>query len=87
LQSSGVSRVIVAGVATLGTVLSTARWAYDVGYEVTVCADACDDPDPQATWGTHMTKAAITGGSGAQMGAHIARGCSLVLGCARSANV
>jgi nicotinamidase-related amidase len=49
LQSSGVGRVIVAGVATSGgTVLSTARWAYDVGYEVNVCADACDDPDPRA---------------------------------------
>jgi nicotinamidase-related amidase len=48
LQSSGVGRVIVAGVATSGTVLSTARWAYDVGYEVIICADACADPDPQA---------------------------------------
>ncbi|WP_322752515.1 hypothetical protein [Frankia sp. Cas3] len=27
--------------------LSTARWAYDIGYEVALCADACDDPDPQ----------------------------------------
>ncbi len=48
LQASGVGRVIVAGVATSGTVLSTARWAFDVGYEVTICADACDDPDPHA---------------------------------------
>ena len=48
LQASGVGRVIVAGIATSGTVLSTARWAFDVGYEVTLCADACDDPDPQA---------------------------------------
>jgi nicotinamidase-related amidase len=48
LQASGVGRVIIAGVATSGTVLSTARWAFDVGYEVTVCADACADPDPQA---------------------------------------
>ena len=48
LQASGVGRVIVAGVATSGTVLSTARWAFDVGYEVTVCADACADPDPKA---------------------------------------
>lgn len=48
LQSSGVGRVIVAGVATSGTVLSTARWAYDVGYEVSICGDACADPDPQA---------------------------------------
>lgn len=48
LQASGVSRLIIAGVATSGTVLSTTRWAYDIGYEVTVCADACADPDPQA---------------------------------------
>jgi nicotinamidase-related amidase len=48
LQASGVSRIVIAGVATSGTVLSTARWAYDIGYEVAVCADACADPDPQA---------------------------------------
>jgi len=47
LQASGVGRIIIAGVATSGTVLSTARWAYDIGYEVIVCADACADPDPQ----------------------------------------
>lgn len=27
--------------------LSTTRWAVDTGYKVTVCADACDDPDPE----------------------------------------
>jgi nicotinamidase-related amidase len=48
LQAAGISRLIIAGVATSGTVLSTARWAYDIGHEVTVCADACADPDPQA---------------------------------------
>jgi len=48
LQAAGITRLIIAGVATSGTVLSTARWAYDIGYEVTVCADACADPDPQA---------------------------------------
>ncbi|MFG2022616.1 cysteine hydrolase family protein [Streptomyces sp. NPDC048825] len=47
LRASGVGRIVIAGVATSGTVLSTARWAYDVGYEVAVCADACADPDPQ----------------------------------------
>lgn len=47
LQASGVGRIIIAGVATSGTVLSTARWAYDIGYDVIVCADACADPDPQ----------------------------------------
>jgi nicotinamidase-related amidase len=48
LRASGVGRVVIAGVATSGTVLSTARWAYDIGYEVAVCADACADPDPRA---------------------------------------
>jgi nicotinamidase-related amidase len=48
LQRAGVGRLIVAGVATSGTVLSTTRWAVDAGYQVTVCADACADPDPGA---------------------------------------
>jgi nicotinamidase-related amidase len=48
LQAAGISRVIIGGVATSGTVLSTTRWAYDVGYEVAVCAAACADPDPGA---------------------------------------
>ncbi|WP_405736008.1 cysteine hydrolase [Streptomyces sp. NBC_01537] len=48
LQASGVGRIVIAGVATSGTVLSTARWAYDIGYDVAVCADACADPDAQA---------------------------------------
>jgi nicotinamidase-related amidase len=47
LQNAGIGRVVIGGVATSGTVLSTARWAYDIGYEVAVCADACADPDPQ----------------------------------------
>lgn len=47
LQTAGIRRVILGGVATSGTVLSTARWACDIGYEVLVCADACADPDPQ----------------------------------------
>lgn len=48
LRDLGVGHVIVAGVATSGTVLSTTRWAVDTGYRVTVCADACADPDPEA---------------------------------------
>jgi nicotinamidase-related amidase len=47
LQAAEISRVVIAGVATSGTVLSTSRWAFDVGYEVVVCAAACADPDPQ----------------------------------------
>lgn len=48
LRESGVGHLIIAGVATSGTVLSTTRWAVDIGYRVTVCADACADPDPGA---------------------------------------
>ena len=48
LRQAGVGQLIVAGVATSGTVLSTTRWAVDIGYQVTVCADACADPDPGA---------------------------------------
>jgi nicotinamidase-related amidase len=46
LQDAGIGQIIVAGIATSGTVLSTTRWAFDVGYHVIVCADACADPDP-----------------------------------------
>jgi nicotinamidase-related amidase len=46
LRELGVGQLILAGVATSGTVLSTTRWAVDTGYQVTVCADACGDPDP-----------------------------------------
>jgi nicotinamidase-related amidase len=48
LRASGIDQLIIAGVATSGTVLSTTRWAADTGYRVIVCADACADPDPQA---------------------------------------
>jgi nicotinamidase-related amidase len=48
LREAGIGRLVIAGVATSGTVLSTTRWAADVGYQVTVCADACADPDPRA---------------------------------------
>ncbi|MFI1359519.1 isochorismatase family protein [Streptomyces sp. NPDC020898] len=47
LETAGVGRIVVAGVATSGTVLSTTRWAVDIGYKVTVVADACDDPDAE----------------------------------------
>jgi nicotinamidase-related amidase len=48
LRQAGVGHLIIAGVATSGCVLSTTRWAVDTGYRVTVCADACADPDPGA---------------------------------------
>jgi nicotinamidase-related amidase len=43
LQADGIRQIIVTGVATSGTVLSTARWGFDVGYEVIICSDACSD--------------------------------------------
>jgi nicotinamidase-related amidase len=43
LEAAGVGRIVVAGVATSGTVLSTTRWAVDTGLRVTVCADACEE--------------------------------------------
>ena len=46
LREAGIGQLIIAGVATSGTVLSTTRWAVDTGYRVTVCADACADPEP-----------------------------------------
>jgi Isochorismatase family len=48
LRQAGIGQLIIAGVATSGTVLSTTRWAVDIGYRVIVCADACADPDPGA---------------------------------------
>jgi nicotinamidase-related amidase len=48
LRELGVGKLIMGGVATSGTVLSTTRWAVDIGYEVIVCADACADPDASA---------------------------------------
>lgn len=48
LETLGVDELLVAGVATGGTVLSTTRWAYDIGYRVVVCAGACADTDPGA---------------------------------------
>jgi nicotinamidase-related amidase len=48
LRRAGIGQLIIVGVATSGTVLSTTRWAVDTGYRVTVCVDACADPDPGA---------------------------------------
>jgi nicotinamidase-related amidase len=48
LRQAGIGQLIIAGVATSGTVLSTTRWAVDIGYRVTICADGCADPEPGA---------------------------------------
>jgi nicotinamidase-related amidase len=46
LSSRNRNTIVLSGVATSGTVLSTARWAFDVGLSVCVVEDACSDPDP-----------------------------------------
>ncbi|GAP87374.1 putative isochorismatase family protein [Rosellinia necatrix] len=43
LRSSGIEKIVVAGVATSGAVLSTVRQAFDMDYEITVLADLCAD--------------------------------------------
>lgn len=48
LRTVGCTRIVVVGQATTYGVESTARAAYDLGYDVVVVVDACNDPDPQA---------------------------------------
>ena len=48
LRAVGARRLIVAGVATHSVVESTVRHAVDMGYEVTVAADACAAGNPGA---------------------------------------
>ena len=47
LRSLGVTQVVIAGVATSYGIESTARDAYDLGYHVTIAADAVTDPTPE----------------------------------------
>lgn len=46
LRVLGVSRLLVAGIATHSVVESTVRHAVDMGFEVSVAADACSAADP-----------------------------------------
>ncbi|HUH87414.1 MAG TPA: isochorismatase family cysteine hydrolase [Pusillimonas sp.] len=46
LRVLGVSQLLVAGVATHSVVESTVRHAVDMGFEVSVAADACSAADP-----------------------------------------
>ena len=46
LRVLGVSRLLVAGVATHSVVESTVRHAVDMGFEASVAADACSAADP-----------------------------------------
>jgi nicotinamidase-related amidase len=47
LASLAAQRVLIAGVATHSAVEHTARHAADIGYDVTVAADACAAADPE----------------------------------------
>lgn len=47
LREMGKNTLILMGVATSGCVLSTVRWAADIGYQLVVVADACADRDPE----------------------------------------
>lgn len=47
LRSRGVTRLVLAGLATSGVVLSTLRQAADLDYGLTVLRDGCADPDEE----------------------------------------
>jgi nicotinamidase-related amidase len=48
LRNSGATQIVLAGIATSIGVESTARCAYDLGYNVTLAVDAMTDRDPDA---------------------------------------
>ena len=48
LRSRGVTQVVIAGIATGTGVESTARQAYEAGFNVTLATDAMTDPRPEA---------------------------------------
>jgi nicotinamidase-related amidase len=47
LRGGGTDRLVLAGIATSGVVLSTLRQAADLDYRLTVLADGCLDADPE----------------------------------------
>jgi nicotinamidase-related amidase len=47
LRAGGIDRLVLAGIATSGVVLSTLRQAADLDYQLTVLADGCLDADPE----------------------------------------
>ncbi|KAI1118880.1 isochorismatase family protein [Nemania sp. NC0429] len=47
LRSSGIEKLVLAGIATSGAVLSTVRQAADMDYELTVLANLCADSDAE----------------------------------------
>lgn len=48
LKQQGVSQIVLTGVATSIGVESTARQAYELGFNVTLVTDAMTDPSPEA---------------------------------------
>lgn len=48
LRQRGVTQIVIAGVATGTGVESTARQAYEAGFNVTLATDAMTDPRPEA---------------------------------------
>lgn len=55
LQALGVVHLVIGGVATNSTVLTTAAQAVDLGWEVTIASDACSCADPIAQEATLNT--------------------------------
>jgi len=47
LRTLGVDRLVLSGIGTSGVVLGTFIGAADLGYGLTILADACWDPDPE----------------------------------------
>ena len=48
MRQRGVTQIVLAGIATSAGVESTARSAYDLGYNVVLCEDAMTDRDADA---------------------------------------
>ena len=47
LRAQGIERLILAGIATSGVVLSTVRHAADADYDLVIVEDCCADADPE----------------------------------------
>lgn len=47
LKKQGIETLILMGIATSGCVLSTVRWAADIGYGLIVLSDCCADRDDE----------------------------------------
>jgi nicotinamidase-related amidase len=48
LKSTGITQVVIAGISTSIGVESTARQAYELGFNVTLAVDAMTDTNPDA---------------------------------------